>query len=100
MPEYKNSEMLAIITEYVHNPRYRDILRRRFCDEYKYEEIGMFCNKSRQSIQQAEVRALNRLWKNKALKKFAVYMDKPETFYLEDGTFDVKGYYRRKKASE
>ena len=40
MPEYKNSEMLAIITEYVHNPRYRDILRRRFCDGYTYEEIA------------------------------------------------------------
>ena len=76
------------------------VLINRYVYEYKYEEIGIFCNKSRQSIQQAEVRALNRLWKNKALKKFAVYMDKPEIFYLEDGTFDVKGYYRRKKTCE
>ena len=37
---YKNSDMLAAITEYVHNPRYREVLRLRFCEEYTYEEIS------------------------------------------------------------
>ena len=40
MPIYKNSDMLAIIEEYVHNPKYREILRMRFCDSCTYEEIG------------------------------------------------------------
>lgn len=37
---YKNSEMLAAITEYVHHPRYREVLRLRFCESCTYEEIG------------------------------------------------------------
>lgn len=37
---YKNSDMLAAITEYVHNPRYREVLRLRFCESFTYEEIA------------------------------------------------------------
>lgn len=40
MPEYKNSDMLVIINEYIHHPRYREILRLRFCDGFTYEEIA------------------------------------------------------------
>ena len=40
MPEYSNSEMCRIIDEYVHHPRYRVILRLRFCDSLTYEEIA------------------------------------------------------------
>lgn len=40
MPVYKNSDMMRIIDEYVHNPRYREILRLRFIDSFTYEEIA------------------------------------------------------------
>ena len=40
MPEYKNSDMCRIIDEYIHHPRYRLVLRLRFCESMTYEEIG------------------------------------------------------------
>jgi RNA polymerase sigma factor (sigma-70 family) len=40
MKEYKNSDMCRAIDEYVHNPRYRKLLRLRFCDGFTYEEIA------------------------------------------------------------
>ena len=40
MPIYKNSDMLTAISEYVHNPRYREVLRMRYCDGFTYEEIA------------------------------------------------------------
>lgn len=40
MPIYKNSDMMRTIDEYVHNPRYRHVLRLRFCDGCTYEEIA------------------------------------------------------------
>lgn len=40
MPEYSNSAMCHAIDEYVHNPRYRQILRLRYCDGCTYEEIA------------------------------------------------------------
>lgn len=50
MPEYKNSDMLAIISEYIHHPRYREILRLRFCDGFTYEEIAGKVNFSPQHV--------------------------------------------------
>ena len=40
MPEYSNSEMRRIIDEYIHHPKYRVVLRLRYCESYTYEEIG------------------------------------------------------------
>ena len=40
MPVYKNSDMCRAIDEYVHNPRYRELLRLRFCEGFTYEEIA------------------------------------------------------------
>ena len=37
---YKNSDTLAAITEYAHNPRYRELLRLRYCEGFTYEEIA------------------------------------------------------------
>lgn len=50
MPEYKNSDMLHVISEYVHNPKYRDILRLRYCDGFTYEEIAGEVNFSPQHV--------------------------------------------------
>ncbi len=40
MPVYRNSDMLVAINEYVHNPKYREILRLRYCDGCTYEQIA------------------------------------------------------------
>lgn len=40
MTTYKNSDMRLAIEEYIHHPRYREVLRLRFCESYTYEEIG------------------------------------------------------------
>ena len=44
MPEYRNSDMLVAITEYVHNSQHREVLRLRFCEGHTYEQIsGIVC---------------------------------------------------------
>jgi RNA polymerase sigma factor (sigma-70 family) len=50
MPEYKNSDMLTAINEYVHNSRYRDLLRLKYCDGHTYEEIAEIVNFSPQHV--------------------------------------------------
>ena len=50
MPVYKNSDMMNVISEYVHNPRYREILRLRYCDGFTYEEIAEAVNFSPQHV--------------------------------------------------
>ena len=37
---YKNSEMRHAIEEYVHDSKYRELLRLRFCDGLTYEQIA------------------------------------------------------------
>lgn len=50
MPIYRNSDMCRAIEEYVHNPRYRELLRLRYCDGYTYEEIAEKINFSPQHV--------------------------------------------------
>ena len=50
MLEYRNSDMYNAIEEYVRNPRYRDLLRMRFCDGVTYEEIGVRVSYSTQHV--------------------------------------------------
>ena len=50
MPEYSNSAMCRAIDEYVHHPRYRQILRMRYCDSFTYEEIAEAVNFSTQHV--------------------------------------------------
>ena len=40
MKDYKNRDMCQAISEYVHNPRYRELLQLRFCEGFTYEEIA------------------------------------------------------------
>ncbi len=47
---YKNSDMLRAIDEFVHNPKYRELLRLRFCDGFTYEEIGEAVGYSTQHV--------------------------------------------------
>lgn len=50
MPDYKNSDMLHAIEEYVRNPRYKVILRLRLCEGATYEEIAEAVNFSPQHV--------------------------------------------------
>lgn len=40
MMEYKNSDIAAIIDEYVHDEKYRAILKRRYIDGICYEPLA------------------------------------------------------------
>ena len=40
MPDYKNSDMCRCIDEYIRNPRYRSILKLRYCESETYERIA------------------------------------------------------------
>lgn len=40
MIDYSNSHIRAVIDDYVHNERNRDILKRRLCDGVLFEELA------------------------------------------------------------
>jgi len=40
MKEYTNSQISAVIDEYIHSQRNRDILKRRYVDGITYERIA------------------------------------------------------------
>ena len=48
--EYRNSDMKIAIDEYVHNTRYRELLRLRYCEGMTYEEIAEAVDYSTQHI--------------------------------------------------
>lgn len=50
MPDYRNSDMCHAIEEYVRNPRYRRLLRLRFCENETYERIAEEVNYSPQHV--------------------------------------------------
>lgn len=50
MPEYKNSDMDNVIKEYVRRPRYKQVLRLRYCEGLSYEEIGEITSYSTQHV--------------------------------------------------
>ena len=50
MTIYRNEDMCHAINEYVHNVRYRELLRLRYCDGLTYEEIAGIVNFSPQHV--------------------------------------------------
>jgi len=50
MPDYRNSDMCHAIEEYVRNPRYRKILKLRYCESETYERIAEQVNYSTQHV--------------------------------------------------
>lgn len=44
MKEYGNSQIVAIVNEYVHNKKHRDILMSKYIDGYTYEQLGEMYN--------------------------------------------------------
>ena len=47
---YSRREMSAAIEDYIVNPRYREILRLRYCEGVPYERIGELTNYSTQHV--------------------------------------------------
>ena len=47
---YRRSEMCQAIDEFVINPRYRQILKYRFCEGLTYEQIGELTSYSTQHV--------------------------------------------------
>lgn len=47
---YKNSDMCHAINEYVHDMKYRELLRLRYCDGLTYEQIAEAVNYSTQHV--------------------------------------------------
>lgn len=50
MLDYRNSDMCRCIDEYVRNPRYRRILKLRYCESETYERIAEAANYSTQHV--------------------------------------------------
>ena len=50
MKIYRNSDMRHAIDEFVHNHRYREVLRLKFCEDFTYEEIAGAVNFSPQHV--------------------------------------------------
>ena len=48
--DYKRSDMRNTIEEYIINPRYREILRMRYCEGMTYDQIADNANYSTQHI--------------------------------------------------
>ena len=50
MPSYSRKAMLDIIDDYVINPKYREVLRLRYCEGFPYEVIGEMTHYSTQHV--------------------------------------------------
>ena len=50
MPKYSRIDMGRIIDEYVINPRYRQVLRLKYCEGHTHEEVAEICNYSTQHV--------------------------------------------------
>ena len=59
--DYSNSQMSALIDEYIHNQKYRDILKYRFIDGLTYEAIAEKVDMSPQHIKTIIYKAQNKL---------------------------------------
>lgn len=64
MTDYRNSDMITVIDEYVHNVRDRDILKRRFIDGQTYEEIAFSVDMSVRQIKNIIYKQGDKLFKH------------------------------------
>ena len=64
IPEYKNSDLIAVIDEYVHSERDRKILNRRHCDGICYEDLGEEFQMSVRQIQNIVYKYQDRIFKH------------------------------------
>ena len=64
--EYKNSDVIAVIDEYVHSERDRAILKRRFCDGICFEPLAEEFDLSVRQIQNIIYKYQFRIFKHLA----------------------------------
>lgn len=64
MIEYTNSQIRALIDEYIHSERDRDILKRRLCDGIRFEALAEEFNLSTQRVKTIVYRAQDRLFRH------------------------------------
>ena len=50
MSNYNRKTMLGVIDDYVVNPRYREVLRLRYCEGMTHEQVGEATNYSTQHV--------------------------------------------------
>lgn len=50
MPNYSRINMCKAIDEYVINPRYREVLRLKYCEGFTYEQVAEAVNYSPQHV--------------------------------------------------
>lgn len=50
MPNYSRFNMCKAIDEYVINPRYREVLRLKYCEGFTYEQVAEAVNYSPQHV--------------------------------------------------
>lgn len=50
MSNYNRKTMMGVIDDYVINPRYREVLRLRYCEGFPYEAIGEMTHYSTQHV--------------------------------------------------
>lgn len=63
MIEYTNSQIRALIDEYIHSERDREILKRRLCDGIRFEALAEEFNLSTQRVKTIVYRAQDRLFR-------------------------------------
>lgn len=64
MKDYTNSQICALIDEYIHKERDRAILKRRLCDGVCFEKLGEEFDLSTQRIKSIVYRAQDSLFKH------------------------------------
>lgn len=64
MIEYTNSQIRALIDEYIHSERDREILKRRLCDGIRFEALAEEFNLSTQRVKTIVYRAQDRLFRH------------------------------------
>lgn len=62
MKEYSNSELSAIIDDYVHSERDRKILKRRFCDGICFEPLAEEFDMSVRQVQNIVYKYQNKIF--------------------------------------
>lgn len=61
LPELSNSERRALIDEYIHKEKYRNVLKLRLIDGLTYEEIAERVDMSTQQIKTIIYRGIGKL---------------------------------------
>ena len=64
MTEYRNSDLIAVVDEYVHSERDRKILKRRYIDGICFEDLGEEFQMSVRQIQNIVYKHQDRIFKH------------------------------------